>query len=91
MASPSLKLEKKLCISCGICMDICPHQAIDMTRTSYIGVEGDINKVIPAKQWESERKPKSWMMEYPCLVFPEKCTRCDLCVRECPVSALSLT
>ena len=27
------------CINCGICMDVCPVQALDMTRPTRAGVE----------------------------------------------------
>jgi NADPH-dependent glutamate synthase beta subunit-like oxidoreductase/NAD-dependent dihydropyrimidine dehydrogenase PreA subunit len=65
------------CINCGICMDVCPVQALDMTRPSSGGVEtGGFG-------W-----PLRWMMEYPTQVG--ECIGCTVCVRECPVHVLTL-
>ncbi|HYM82769.1 MAG TPA: FAD-dependent oxidoreductase [Candidatus Dormibacteraeota bacterium] len=65
------------CINCGICMDVCPVQALDMTRPTSGGVES------AGYGW-----PLRWMMEYPTQVG--ECIGCTVCVRECPVHVLSI-
>ncbi|MBA3877222.1 MAG: hypothetical protein C0498_09850 [Anaerolinea sp.] len=66
------------CFNCGICMDLCPVHALDMTRPIRPGVEAGIGSpgVTP------------WMMEYPTQVGT--CIGCGICVTECPVQVLSL-
>lgn len=34
--------------------------------------------------------PKEWMMEKPYLIDQERCTGCQICVRECPTNAVSV-
>jgi NADPH-dependent glutamate synthase beta subunit-like oxidoreductase/NAD-dependent dihydropyrimidine dehydrogenase PreA subunit len=65
------------CINCGICMDVCPVQALDMTRPDTGGVEtGGLGRPMP------------WMMEYPTQVG--ECVGCSICVGECPVRVITL-
>ncbi|MFC1487208.1 4Fe-4S dicluster domain-containing protein [Thermoproteota archaeon] len=35
----SLKLDRKECVGCGVCMEICPREAIEVTRTAKKEVE----------------------------------------------------
>ncbi len=66
------------CINCGICMDVCPVQALDMTRPTRAGVELSGGPGAPLR----------WMMEYP--VQTGECIGCTMCVNECPVSVVHL-
>ncbi|HEY7942659.1 MAG TPA: FAD-dependent oxidoreductase [Candidatus Limnocylindrales bacterium] len=66
------------CINCGICMDVCPVQALDMTRPTRGGVELSGGFGAPLR----------WMMEYP--VQTGECIGCTMCVNECPVSVVHL-
>ncbi|MHB8674081.1 MAG: FAD-dependent oxidoreductase [Candidatus Limnocylindrales bacterium] len=62
------------CINCGICMDVCPVEALDMTRPERTGVEG--------------LAPIPWLMEHPIQVG--ECVGCHVCVDECPVHVITL-
>ncbi len=64
----SIEISKQ-CHSLGICMDVCPVRAIDMTPPKRSSTEGGFR-----------RRP--WMMEFPFLVG--KCTGCQMCEIECP-------
>ncbi len=66
------------CINCGVCMDVCPVQALDMSRPAGPGVEfGGAAGV-----------PFDWMMEHPVQVG--ECIGCSICIRECPVVVMTL-
>ena len=34
-----ITIEDRNCINCGVCMDVCPVQALDMTRPEHGGIE----------------------------------------------------
>ena len=73
-----ITIDRSGCINCGVCMDVCPVQALDMTRPDRPGVETGGGPGGPLK----------WMMEYPTLVG--ECIGCSICVRECPVDVMTL-
>jgi NADPH-dependent glutamate synthase beta subunit-like oxidoreductase/NAD-dependent dihydropyrimidine dehydrogenase PreA subunit len=67
------------CITCGICMDVCPVEALDMSRPDHPGVEtGPVGG-----------KPLPWAMERPLQVG--ECIGCGICIRECPPNVMSIT
>ena len=73
-----ITIDRSNCINCGVCMDVCPVQALDMTRPDRPGVETGGGAGAPLK----------WMMEYPTMVG--ECIGCSICVRECPVDVMKL-
>ena len=65
------------CINCGICMDTCPVEALDMSRPATAGIEtGGFGP------------PQAWMMEHPIQVG--ECIGCGICIGECPVEVMTL-
>ncbi len=65
------------CINCGICMDTCPVEALDMSRPPVAGIEtGGFGS------------PQPWMMEHPVQVG--ECIGCGICIGECPVVVMTL-
>jgi NADPH-dependent glutamate synthase beta subunit-like oxidoreductase/NAD-dependent dihydropyrimidine dehydrogenase PreA subunit len=73
-----IQIETGNCLNCGVCMDVCPVQALDMSRPQRPGVEGS----------GVFGKPFDWMMEYPVQVG--ECIGCGICVRECPTRVVLL-
>jgi len=73
-----IQIESGNCLNCGVCMDVCPVQALDMTRPTRPGVEGS----------GLFGRPFDWMMEYPVQVG--ECVGCGICVRECPTHVVML-
>jgi NADPH-dependent glutamate synthase beta subunit-like oxidoreductase/Pyruvate/2-oxoacid:ferredoxin oxidoreductase delta subunit len=66
------------CITCGICMDVCPVEALDMSRPDHPGIEtGPVGG-----------KPLPWMVERPLQVG--ECIGCGICVRECPPAVITI-
>ncbi len=72
-----ITIDRGNCINCGVCMDVCPVAALDMTRPQRGGVET-----------QGFGRPKPWMMEYPVQVA--ECVGCGICVGECPVKVVHL-
>ena len=75
-------LERSSCINCGICMDVCPVQALDMTRTQSPPIETGAEGAL-------RQAEKRWMMEFP--IQSKACIGCLLCTVECPTSAIQVT
>ncbi len=73
-----IQIESGNCINCGVCMDVCPVQALDMSRPERPGVEGA----------GILGKPLNFMMEYPVQVG--ECIGCGICIRECPTHVMAL-
>jgi NADPH-dependent glutamate synthase beta subunit-like oxidoreductase/Pyruvate/2-oxoacid:ferredoxin oxidoreductase delta subunit len=73
-----IQIENTGCLNCGVCMDVCPVQALDMSRPQRPGVEGG----------GIFGKPFNWMMEFPVQVG--ECIGCAICVRECPTHVVML-
>ena len=65
------------CINCGICMDTCPVEALDMSRPVGPGIET-----------AGLGRPQAWMMEHPVQVG--ECIGCGICIGECPVIVMTL-
>jgi NADH-quinone oxidoreductase subunit F len=72
-----ISIDRNNCFNCGICMDVCPVQALDMSRPDHPGVEADLGG-----------GPLNWMMEHPVQVG--ECIGCSICIRECPVVVMTL-
>jgi NADH-quinone oxidoreductase subunit F len=72
-----ITIDHDNCINCGICMDVCPVQAMDMSRPQVAGVEA-----------AGHGSPIPWMMEHPVQVG--ECIGCSICIRECPVVVMTL-
>lgn len=66
------------CINCGVCMDVCPVQALDMSRPERAGIEAGPGG-----------GPLRWTMEHPVQVG--ECIGCSICIVECPVVVMTLT
>jgi NADPH-dependent glutamate synthase beta subunit-like oxidoreductase/NAD-dependent dihydropyrimidine dehydrogenase PreA subunit len=65
------------CINCGICMDTCPVEALDMSRP-----------LVPGIETAGFGRPQLWMMEHPVQVG--ECIGCGICIGECPVVVMTL-
>ncbi len=72
-----IDIDQTGCINCGICMDTCPVEALDMSRPQGAGIEtGGIGLA------------QDWMMEHPVQVG--ECIGCGICIGECPVVVMTL-
>jgi NADH-quinone oxidoreductase subunit F len=74
-----IDIDQRGCITCGICMDVCPVEALDMSRPQAPGIETGPGP---------GGRPLPWMMERPLQVG--ECIGCGICVRECPPAVMTL-
>lgn len=86
----SLRLAAKECISCGICMDVCVPCAISMRTAWPHSPEGRVLTHQFLEPEERETNRRGQMMTFPYLARPAVCDGCEVCVEQCPVSALHL-
>jgi NADPH-dependent glutamate synthase beta subunit-like oxidoreductase/NAD-dependent dihydropyrimidine dehydrogenase PreA subunit len=76
------QVDRSNCLNCGICMDLCPVQALDMTRTLAATIESGVD---PATNGGG----KPWMMEFP--IQTRECIGCQLCSVECPTAVITIS
>lgn len=73
--------DPEICIQCGKCALVCPHQVIRLKvyDNALVANAPETFKSTPArfKEWKE--------MAYTLQVSPEDCTGCSLCVDVCPV------
>lgn len=72
-----IDIDQTGCINCGVCMDTCPVEALDMSRPTVPGIET-----------AGFGTPQTWMMEHPVQVG--ECIGCGICIGECPVVVMTL-
>ena len=73
-----IDIDQRGCITCGVCMDVCPVEALDMSRPQAAGIETGPGPGFPLP----------WTMERPLQVG--ECIGCGICIRECPPNVMSL-
>jgi NADPH-dependent glutamate synthase beta subunit-like oxidoreductase/Pyruvate/2-oxoacid:ferredoxin oxidoreductase delta subunit len=73
-----IDIDRAGCINCGICMDVCPVEALDMSRPERPGIETG----------QGFAQPLAWTMEHPVQVG--ECIGCTVCIEQCPVSVMTL-
>ena len=74
-------IDESRCMNCGACMDLCPSTCIEFTRPKDVDFYGAVME---------GSSPKDWMMEKPYLIDQQRCTGCQICVRECPTDAITV-
>ena len=83
------KCDLEKCIQCGKCSMLCPHAAIRIKALTEAQVADARAKgviVVPMKTPELGAN-----MYFTIAISPADCTGCGLCVKNCPVGALSMT
>lgn len=86
----SLKLDSRLCISCGICRDVCRPGAIALRDSQGASVEGKRLSFLLLDSPANRERPSGPMGTFPYLADPPACNGCLDCVRECPVAAIEI-
>jgi ferredoxin len=70
------------CLNCGVCVDVCPVHALDMTRPQERGPEGDFARS------SNTSGNQAWMTVFPVQVA--RCTGCMVCTMECPTDIVTV-
>lgn len=79
--------EATVCNQCGLCIDLCPVQAIERKKTGTVVVD---RKVCIGCQACVGFCPRGVMRKAEGIMEPFKCIACGACTRACPTGALVL-
>jgi Pyruvate/2-oxoacid:ferredoxin oxidoreductase delta subunit len=74
--------DSSQCLSCGVCVDVCPVHSLDMTRPEAHGPEADFARA------SASASTQAWMTVFPIQVA--RCTGCMVCAMECPTDIVSI-
>ena len=77
---PRLKEDEKgknLCISCGVCVNLCPTNAIELETNNNVTIDFSTLTTLKGPT------PKKFEIN------KDKCVHCKLCINICPVQALT--
>ena len=73
------------CTQCGVCIDVCPVQAITQDKNGIVR----INKKICVGCFMCVAAcPEDAMMYHKDLLEPFKCVSCGICTKACPTGAI---
>ena len=81
----TFQVERSGCLNCGVCMDVCPVHALDMTRRTGTSIESGAVR----HRASADAGGQDWMMEFP--IQTGVCVGCQLCATECPTSVITIT
>ncbi len=80
------EFDRANCLNCGVCMDVCPVQALDMSRNWTPPIEAGAEVAAGLRSAVAPFAGNSWMMEFPVQIG--ECIGCQICVNECPTNII---
>jgi NADPH-dependent glutamate synthase beta subunit-like oxidoreductase/ferredoxin len=80
------------CILCGGCVDVCPENCIELVRLDSIKIDGRFEEDINAEFSYLNSEPINLSSNTATVMVKdeEKCIRCGLCAKRCPVDCIAM-
>ena len=75
------------CILCGGCSDICPVGCIDITPIEQLTLSQSSRQKMAGSLPSSDISPER---RFILIKYDDRCIRCGLCARRCPVGAMTM-
>jgi Fe-S-cluster-containing hydrogenase component 2 len=82
------KQEINTCTQCGVCIDICPVQAIKRDKNGIVRID---KKVCVGCFMCVGFCPENAMFMHDDYIEPFKCTSCGQCAKNCPTGAIYIS
>lgn len=78
--------DAALCVLCGRCVDVCPHQCLQFVPLDQVELQAGDAAVAAGRLRADDRRGRATAL----LKDEERCIRCGLCAIRCPTGAFTM-
>jgi NADPH-dependent glutamate synthase beta subunit-like oxidoreductase len=82
--------DRKKCILCGGCVDICPKSCFRMARLDEIERDERISRLVKSIYGVSLEEAEKRNLATAMIKDESRCIQCGLCIKRCPTSAITM-
>jgi NADPH-dependent glutamate synthase beta subunit-like oxidoreductase len=82
--------DRKKCILCGGCVDICPKYCFRMARLDEIEEDENLSKLVESLYKVSLKEAQKLNLATVIFKDESRCIQCGLCVKRCPTHAITM-
>jgi NADPH-dependent glutamate synthase beta subunit-like oxidoreductase/Pyruvate/2-oxoacid:ferredoxin oxidoreductase delta subunit len=82
--------DRKKCILCGGCVDVCPKSCFRMARLDEIEEDKNLSKLVESLYKVSLKEAQKFNLATVIFKDESRCIQCGLCVKRCPTGTITM-